>query len=81
MYVKVNNNHALFTHDLLRLAAKCNLNLTESQQDIFDTITTFNINARYDNYKNDFQKLCTPDFTYTWINNIIELRKWLKTKL
>src|SRR5690606_4250194 len=51
LYVQQAGKHALFTHDLLRLAKQCNLELTETQQDILDTLTTFNLNARYDNYK------------------------------
>lgn len=38
-------------------------------------------NARYDNYKQDFYKLCTKEFAGVWINNITELRKWIKEKL
>jgi len=28
-----------------------------------DTITTFNLNARYDSYKQAFYEKCTPEFT------------------
>ena len=66
---------------LLRLAKKNDLQLNEEQMEWLDEITTFNINARYDNYKQNFNKLCTKDFTITWINKIIELRQWLIKQL
>ena len=65
------------THDLFRLAEKCELNLDENQKDILDTITTFNIRARYDDYKMEFYEKCTESFTSHWINQIKELRQWL----
>lgn len=80
-YVKTFGEHAVFTHDLLRLAYKCKLDLTQEQQDWLDRITTFNINARYDDYKRNFYLLCTPEFTREWIEKIKQLRLWLKKKL
>ena len=81
IYVKKFQKHAIFTHDLLRLAKKVDLRLNEDQEEWLDEITTFNINARYDNYKKKFNKLCTRDFTQRWINIIIELRQWLIKQL
>ena len=42
-----------------------------------DDISTFNINARYDNYKQDFHKLCKKEFAEIWSEHIENLRKWL----
>lgn len=67
-----------FIHDLFRLAEKCDVELEENQKDILDTITTFNIRARYDDYKMEFYNKCTKDFTKEWINYIKEFRRWLK---
>jgi hypothetical protein len=52
--------------------------LSEKQKLVLDTITTFNINARYDDYKLAFFKKCTRAYTKQWINNITDLRKWIK---
>ncbi|MDZ7696021.1 MAG: HEPN domain-containing protein [Deltaproteobacteria bacterium] len=65
-------------HDLLRLAEKGDLDLDEEQKDILDTVTTFNIQARYDDYKSDFHNKCTKDFTQKWVRSIKEFRIWLK---
>jgi hypothetical protein len=60
------------------LAEKSNLDLDEGEKDILDTITTFNIQARYDDYKLEFHKKCTKDFSEKWIRHITELRTWMK---
>ena len=46
-----------------------------------DTITTFNINARYDSYKQSFYRKCTNEFTADWIEKINEIRQWIKARL
>lgn len=78
--VKKSGKHAPFTHDLTKLAEQSELNFTEEQLDWLDTITTFNLNARYDSYKQAFYKKCTPDFSEFWISKIKELYSWIKLK-
>lgn len=80
LYVKKHRKHAIFTHDLLRLATKINLELSEEFEDWLDEITTFNLNARYDNYKHDFYKLCTKDFSDIWLERIEKIRLWLRNQ-
>ena len=65
------------THILIRLAEKADIQLTEEQEDTLDIITTFNINARYPDYKQSFYKKCTKKFTYENIEKIKEMRLWL----
>ena len=76
--MKNKKQHAPPTHDLLRLAGLAGLKTEEEKSDWLDTITTFNINARYDNYKKEFYKKCTPEYTTAWIAKIKILRKWIK---
>ena len=71
----------VFIHDLVRLAEKSDLILDDDQKDILDTISTFNIRGRYDDYKREFHEKCTTAFTKKWILNIKEFRAWIKTKL
>jgi len=78
LYVKKFNNYPPFIHNLLRLAEKCNLELTEEQKINLATITVFNINTRYDDFKMSFQKKCTRDFTTIWIKKLKEIRQWIK---
>jgi HEPN domain-containing protein len=78
LYVKYNNEYPPYIHNLLRLAEKCKMDLDEEQNLFFATVTVFNINARYDDYKMNFQKTCTPEFTNTWIEKLKIQRIWIK---
>jgi HEPN domain-containing protein len=70
LFVKINNEHPPFTHNLLRLADKCNLALTDDQKMFLVSVTAFNINGRYDDYKMSFQKTCTLEFTGNWVHEL-----------
>ncbi|GHT33052.1 hypothetical protein FACS189434_06290 [Bacteroidia bacterium] len=80
-YVKKNNQHAPFTHNLYRLAELGGLEMSEEQAEWLFKITTFNLNARYDDYKKEFYALCTPNFAKEWIDKIKTLQQWIKQTL
>ena len=80
-YVKVQKRHAPFLHNLYRLAELGDLDVTDELNEYLDRITTFNINARYDDYKQSFYQLCTDSFTAEWIDKIKDCRLWIKTML
>lgn len=80
-YVKKINKEIPFTHDLLRIAQKTNLNLSDEQKDFLDTLTTFNIRVRYDDYKLEFYNKCNKKFTQEYITKIKGFKKWIKDKL
>ncbi|NJK85865.1 MAG: HEPN domain-containing protein [Bacteroidales bacterium] len=61
LYVKRFNDHAPFTHNLYRLGELIQLEMSDEYSDWLDQITSFNLNARYDDYKKEFYNLCTPD--------------------
>ena len=77
LYAKNIDNNIPRIHDLLRIAEKANIKTTDEQQDSLDIITTFNISARYPDYKQSFYKKCNYEFTTSNIERIKELRKWL----
>lgn len=79
--VKRTKNHAPFTHDLTKLAKISGFDFSEEQLDWLDTISTFNMNARYDSYKEAFYQKCTIEFTTEWIEKIKLIQKWIKEKL
>lgn len=81
LYVRRLQKHPIFSHDLLRLAEKIDLDLSDEFKEWLDEITTFNLNARYDNYNQEFHKRCTKDFADTWLNRIEEIRLWLRSQL
>jgi len=80
-YVDINKEYPPYTHNLLKLAEGCKIDLTDEMETKLATITAFNINARYDDFKRSFYKKCTPDFTNKWIEIIIELEKWIKKQI
>ena len=65
----------------LYLAEKIQLELTKEQKISLDTITKFNLEARYDDYKESFRQNCTNEYTAQQIKNIKEVREWLKNLL
>lgn len=77
-FIKTNNISPPFTHNLLKLAKESNLELTEEIKLQLSTITAFNINTRYDDYKQSFYKKCTAEYTKIWIDHIIDLRSWIE---
>lgn len=81
VYIRRVQKHPPFTHDLLRLASKLDLELPDGYDEWLDAITTFNINARYDDYKQNFYKLCTSEFTNEWAEKIEKIRLWLIKQL
>lgn len=72
--------YAPFTHDLLRLAKLTEIEFLSDQLDWMDTITTFNLNTRYDSYKQLFYLRCTSEFTNEWFEKIKLLRSWIKER-
>lgn len=80
-YTKNIDANTPFIHDLLRIADKARLELSEEQKDFLDTLTSFNIKARYDDYKLKFHKMCTKEFTTTNIGKIKKFRVWIKKLL
>ena len=80
-YVKNIDKQPPLIHNLLRLAEKSKLLLSEEQQDFLDTVSTFNIRARYDDYNLEFYKICSEKFTKSWVDKITGFRKWIKEQL
>ena len=68
-------------HNLLKLAKEAGLivALTTAQQEELLTITGFNIEARYDDYKLRFGTVCTPEYVRIWSKRITAWHKDLKS--
>ena len=81
LFVSKHGKHAPFTHNLYRIAELIEIELSDEYADWLDEITSFNLNARYDDYKKEFYSLCTPEYTKDWIEKIETLRTWIKAKL
>jgi HEPN domain-containing protein len=81
LYVKEKNEFPPLIHDLRRIIEHAGLEVDSEIRITLDSISRFNINARYDDYKQSFYKLCTKQFTDEWIEKIKECRLWIKMKL
>lgn len=83
VHVRNNQEHPYppKSHDLLHIAKKSGLELDERKEELLDIITRFNLSARYDDFKKDFYNKCTEEYTSMQIQNVEEVRKWLKELL
>jgi HEPN domain-containing protein len=80
-YIYKKDENYPMIHNLLRIAEKAGMDLNEDQQLFFSTVTGFNINARYDDYKQSFNQKCTREFTAIWTEQIKDQRSWIKNQL
>ena len=80
-FVKANRKHSPPIHNLYRIAELSGLEMNEEIADWLDIITSFNINARYDDFKREFYKLCTKEFATLWMERIKLIREWITKKL
>lgn len=69
------------THNLIFLAKLAKIEINEEISKILFIINKFNIQARYPDYKNEFYKQCTEDFTLNQFEIITRIYKWLKSLL
>lgn len=61
------NQEIIYTHDLVRLAKLAEIPLGQELTSQLNEITTFNIEARYDDYKLSFYKKADLGYTKKWI--------------
>ena len=69
---------APFDHNLLGIAKMARIDLDNNQLSHIAEINTFNIRARYDDYKRSFFKKATLEYTQEYFNYAKEFRTWLK---
>ena len=65
-------------HNLILLSQQANLEVPNEIKEKIQVINTFNISARYDDYKKTFEEKCTNEYTTLQFKNIEEVQKWLK---
>jgi HEPN domain-containing protein len=70
-----------FTHNLLKISEMVGLDLSEENKFLLDLVSTFNLNARYDNEKREFYKRCNKIYTTARLKEIRKLRIWIKEQL
>ena len=79
--VKELREHAPPIHNLNRLAKIAGIELDKQAESDFVTVTAFNIEFRYPDFKSSFRKKCTPQFTTAQMETIKRYFTWLKSQL
>jgi len=80
-YAKTLDEYPPMIHDLRRIGERAGIEFDEQALVMIETISQFNIRARYDDYRREFQRRCTPEYAAEWIENIKKIRQWIKTML
>lgn len=75
------NKPAPYGHNLLRFAELTGLKFSKPQLDLLDEISPFNIEARYNDYKFQFYKKATKEYTKKYLEKAEEIYLWLKEQL
>ena len=72
-----------YIHNHKRLAEGCGLyeQMTDEQKDFINAIATFNIQARYPEYKSQIAQNLTQETCRYLIETTKELQQWIKSKL
>lgn len=66
-----------FIHNLAQLAQRTSLSLSQEQRTFLLEVNQFNIRARYPDYKFEFYRKCTLEFTQSNFTKLKDLYKWL----
>ena len=80
-WVRDSNQRVPHKHKLLEITQETHLRLSEEQKKFLAEISGFNIEARYPEYKLEFYKLCTKEFTAEKFEKIKELYVWLLSQI
>lgn len=70
-------SHAPYTHNLVELASKSGREFSYEQKSLIAELNEFNLEARYPDWKRDFYKTATREFTSAYLNKTKELLVWL----
>jgi len=68
------DSHPLAIHDLVELAKRAEIKMPESQLADLNEISSFNISARYDDYKKNFYKKANKEYADVWFQKATEIR-------
>lgn len=81
IHVSRKDDQPLYVHNLVLLAQKSGLELSGQVLEELKEISSFNVSARYDNYKRDFYQKATSKFTEEWLNKGGKIRNQLLEEL
>lgn len=77
-YVKKKETFPPPVHDLLHLMKKSEIAFTQELTEDLAELNSFNIRARYDDYKKEFYKKATKRYCEKWIKKVNDIISTLK---
>ena len=80
LVVQATEQHALYTHDLVRLARLTEIVLTKKQSDQLAVINEFNLEARYPEWQKEFYKKATKKYAEKHLKMSKDIYLWLEKK-
>jgi HEPN domain-containing protein len=82
LWVKNNSNDTPpKTHNLKKIADEAQYLMSQDEAMLLLEINDFNLEARYPDYKFDFNKKCTKEFAEGYIKKIKELHKCIASQI
>jgi HEPN domain-containing protein len=80
-FVRETKEQAPHIHDLIRLQENAKIKLSKEEMKLLNEVNDFNIRARYPEYKLEFYKKCTKEYSKYYLDRIIKLYKKLCQEL
>lgn len=81
VYINTKNTYPIPTHDLVKLVRKAGLELDQEKVEKLAEITTFNVEARYDIFKDKLYKKATRKFAKKYMGITKNFQEELKKLL
>lgn len=81
LVVKLTNKHAPYSHNLVDLAKRTNIEFSEKDKTLLADLTEFNLEARYPEWQKEFYSKCTKKYTEDYFKKTQKLQRWLKKYL
>lgn len=78
LVVKTTVKHAPYTHNLSELAEKSGMELNKDKLDFLDSLTNFNLEARYPDFKFEAYKKVDKNLAENYLNITQEIYLWIK---
>ncbi len=81
LVVQVSKEHAPRSHNLLYLAERASLTISDSKREILARVNKYNLETRYPEDREALHDFYTPDFAKTELKVIWEMGEWLNSQL
>ena len=81
IYVDKHDNTPPFSHNLVYLAERADLDLEDENLELLEEVSDFNLEARYPDDKFTFYKKCTKSFTENKLDQIERVKIWLSLQI